>query len=690
MLQSEKKALWMLLFNTLANRSMAVFGVGLVLCLGMGVEQAAATEPLLAQVVAAGNGPTESTGPTEPEWTKEAIQEQIQLLGSPEYRVRERSESVLRRLGSRAVEALLENSSNDDLEIKTRVKRLIAEMRTRFIHEAVPDFWMQLFDGYEDKDYAARQSLLMLLKEDTGVPVPGTIRLLARLARFEESDLLAKRAALIVMERDLESYPGGVVAAQAEIREGVELSRRVPAQWVRVYADSFDRSKNQQTIDACREMIQQQRDALHPSDKRAKEEIVQQLSRFFVRLMLRAELPEQAAEEIVRMIDDSDPTATEAIEFVDWLESLDESELVQMYYQKKTELFHANALLMYRMVRFYRDTGDDAASQAAGKAAFELAGSGVSEYLSEQELLLGSLLVRRLRRDLESDVPRRLATGKIIDKDYGLVDWAEKEYRDVIASGPEKTTDVPGKKLTMDGWQGQAYMALATELHDQLRDEEAAECVKTVLDACKVSREIFGLLGMRDSMTMDKLESQQNFYLACDAAAKKDFAAEREFLTKAIELDSQDVDVLIAMYRSKEASPEWKEQAEVRIVAMSSRLKKDLLRARNEVRMLPRSAGLMRNAAEIQVAALENQFAWLVGNTFGDIDEAILASEHSLEIIRGDGGLLDTLAHCLYRKGDLEGAVRVQTQAAEALPYEQQIQRQLVFFKRELQRQSES
>jgi len=48
---------------------------------------------------------------------------------------------------------------------------------------------------------------------------------------------------------------------------------------------------------------------------------------------------------------------------------------------------------------------------------------------------------------------------------------------------------------------------------------------------------------------------------------------------------------------------------------------------------------------------------------------------------------LDTLAHCYYAKGDLENAVRSQTEAVKLDPHTQAISRQLGVFREALAKQ---
>jgi Flp pilus assembly protein TadD len=77
--------------------------------------------------------------------------------------------------------------------------------------------------------------------------------------------------------------------------------------------------------------------------------------------------------------------------------------------------------------------------------------------------------------------------------------------------------------------------------------------------------------------------------------------------------------------------------------------------------------------------------AWLVGNTEGDLDEALRASHRSLELAPETSGYLDTLGRCYFARGDCEKAVKYQSRAVDLDPHSGQIRRQLDFFKQALQ-----
>ncbi len=87
-------------------------------------------------------------------------------------------------------------------------------------------------------------------------------------------------------------------------------------------------------------------------------------------------------------------------------------------------------------------------------------------------------------------------------------------------------------------------------------------------------------------------------------------------------------------------------------------------------------------AAEPDNEEYYNQFAWLVANTEGDLDEALKYSQKSLELYPDNGELYDTLARVYYAKGDYENALKNQKHAAELKPHNFLIAKQLELFKK--------
>jgi tetratricopeptide (TPR) repeat protein len=189
-------------------------------------------------------------------------------------------------------------------------------------------------------------------------------------------------------------------------------------------------------------------------------------------------------------------------------------------------------------------------------------------------------------------------------------------------------------------------LRLAEYLHDQGKDSSAAEVYQKLLDL--IGPKGFGVNaaseGYRHSL------ARMNYFLACHWAQEHDEAKELLHLERAFQADPKEVDTLIACSRIPSAPPQFRGR-----VAKS--IEKETVALREKVAQDPTSA---QNY---------NEFAWLAGNTKGDLDEALRASQRSLELSPNHSAYLDTLAHVYFAKGDLASAVKYQTMALEREPH---------------------
>jgi hypothetical protein len=141
------------------------------------------------------------------------------------------------------------------------------------------------------------------------------------------------------------------------------------------------------------------------------------------------------------------------------------------------------------------------------------------------------------------------------------------------------------------------------------------------------------------------------------------------------------------MYRLPEADDAWKTLTKEKIQALTAAFHRDVEQSK---------AGLDSNDGSDDslgdYARACNQYAWIVGNTFGDHQEAVKLSEDSVRICRQShdrkpnlAGYLDTLGRAYYGAGDIASAVKHQAQAVKLNPISGQIRRQLEFFQKEAQ-----
>jgi len=146
--------------------------------------------------------------------------------------------------------------------------------------------------------------------------------------------------------------------------------------------------------------------------------------------------------------------------------------------------------------------------------------------------------------------------------------------------------------------------------------------------------------------------------------------------------------VLIAMHRLPDADEEWKALTRKSIDAAVSGFRAEITDGRATVDMADSESARQSGLYVLAVAC--NQYAWLVGNTYGDFEEAVKLSEEAVkssqevvDLKSHLAGFLDTLGRCQYAAGELVKAVENQSRAAELSPESGQIRRQLEFFKSE-------
>ncbi len=235
--------------------------------------------------------------------------------------------------------------------------------------------------------------------------------------------------------------------------------------------------------------------------------------------------------------------------------------------------------------------------------------------------------------------------------DRGLFDWARREYEHVMSQAGEE-----------DELAIVSRLQLSEMLHEQGQDLDAAAVLEKlvhVIDAGKVTEAMLPGRELRD------VRSRLPYFHACHWEAKNNVAKQREYLDKALEVNPEDIDVLIACYHLPGATAAYHKK----IVDL---VEKTAEKLHAEIALDPESPSMY------------NQYAWLVGNTEGDFDEALRCSQKSLELQPEEGGYYDTLAHVYFGKGDYENAIKYQTKAAQLDPHSGLILKKLAVFRKKL------
>ncbi len=564
----------------------------------------------------------------------------IEQLGAAQYATRERAQSELKRLGLIAFDALYEAQNHEDIEISLRAQFLVRSLTVDWAHEDDPIEVKRILRGYSEKKDKQRKTLmdqLAKLPEWTGTAA------LARLARFERSPILSKQAALLVMSQSPPDDPAQRERLAARVEKTMELSRRPAAEWLRTYTMTL--RDPAASLDAWQVVIAEEQRTLDEFPGKTNRQLVLDLLRWHSEFLLRQGRKSEAEDTMRQAVALLQGAREQIIEMVDWLMVREAWPLVDEIAARYADLFNKDSLLMYRLAEAQWKRGQKEQAEQTARRAFEVPNENMTE---------------------------RYEWAYRLHQSRGLIEWAEREYRFILEKEP--LVSVSGLK---------SRQRLAEMLHDHERDQEAAEVYRPLVEAMDKDQNVErGVVQSRYDPA--GLRSRMYYFLAEHARRQGNTDQQKANLEKAVQYDSTEADALIALYRASKDDPTLREKTRRLIQTAVGMFHQQIDQQRQQVERLGNN-DVLREQAEYLLAMFDNQYAWLVANTFGDFQEALRLSHESLKLRPNTGAYLDTLAHCYYAVGDLDNAVKYQTQAVEQEAHSAQISRKLEFFEKERQ-----
>lgn len=557
------------------------------------------------------------------------VAELIQQLGDPEYAERDRAQRELSRLGIEAFEALTEAKESRDPEIAARARYLVRQVRFDWVRATDPAELRDILKDYEGQPQAARLvkiGQIVALSEQPPMALP-RLEWLCRLARFEESELLSKQAAIYAMEQSVPTDPKTAAEHLQTIARTVAQGRRPAVQWLKNYvlesSDPARAAAEWETLIAAEERL---------LDKPAEtsSELISTLLRRQVALLDRLHRPDDALRVISRLVKLEHGDTTSLLSLIDWLRERKAWKVLDEVAERFESTMADKAALLYAMAQARAEQGDTKLAEELAKRAFDLNPGGIEEHFSVAAVL----------------------------QSRGLSAWSDREYRYLIGKLP------PINRATVV-----ARLLFSEDLHDRGLEAEAAEVLKPMADAVTEGNESMQQLLESMERPGAGICSRMYYFQAKAAQAKGDMQAYRKLLEEGIAADPTDADVLIALFHLPDQTAEEKQRT------------KELIDAAAEA-----SQQMIDEFPEDPTAY--NQLAWLIGNTEGDFDEAIRLSQKSIEL-KHTGGYLDTLAHCYFAKQDYANAVKTQEEAARLEPHSHLIRKQLNVFKAALEKEQQ-
>jgi tetratricopeptide (TPR) repeat protein len=561
----------------------------------------------------------------------------IEQLGSSHYATREKAAAELSQLGLDAFDALHAAQLNPDVEIAERARYLLNSMKVTWSRPGDSADVKRLLKDYSQHTQVDRRTRIDQLARLEGA---GGLEALCRLVRFEMSTVLAKEAALAIMTRPQFAEAAQRDALHQAIEQQIGPSKRDVAKWVYDFEKTLDdpaamASVWHERIAAERKLLNEKREKLTDN------KIVRDLYRWQAELLQKLERSDEAIDSVRQMIALSDGSQQQLLEIIDWLMQRKAWPVVDEVVLKFPDKFQTDPSLMYRLAEAQVERGDTTAGEKTSDAAF-----GLDPPNSRQHLEVAFRLQER-----------------------GRFAWSEREYRSVI-----KTSEM------LTGFGVIARSMLAEMLHDIQRDADAATALADLVQAMEADEAVAEAVTDLGGRSSAEIISRLHFFTAKDHLANGRIDKARAALEKGAVANPQDADLLIAMYRLPNADDAWKKKTDALITAAGDYFKQLIEAAQASLDDLDNAQ--LSEYTKIELATNCNQYAWLIGNTRGDFDEAIRLSQRSLEIRPETAGYMDTLGHCYFTKGDLENAVKWQAKAAKLEPHSGQIVRALEQFQK--------
>jgi len=565
----------------------------------------------------------------------------IEQLGNDDFTTREVAQGKLLEHGLFAFDQLHVAQHHDDIEVSKRAMFLIGSIRIPWTVRTDGPEVRTVLSGYADKNSEDRKShmqRLAALDDYLGIAA------LSRMVRYESSNRLSRFAALLIMNQEV---PTDIVRTKELVAELGDLhseSSRVGARWVQAYALSLKSA--QESVGVWDKITRDEEVLLATFPNQSSRTLLRNLLRWQFQLLLGLGDKEAASHVARRSVNLLDGSREQLIEAIDWFASQESWEYAGLIEERFPIEFGELPELLYRLAEAH-------------------------QYAGNQEL--ADKVVRRAVAIKPEDIVAHATMAVWLTKHH-FYDWAVAEYQQCT------------EQTTVESDMGVRVRIILAELfHDLTRDSKAAETLADVIKQRDSNAVVMAVKRFYPSFAA--LESRYIYYQASAAAQREDFSQQKILLEKALSLDPHDGDVLIAAFKYAQADEKWRQDTLVNIGAAAEYYAKEVDQLEKKIKTtLDRTA---KPQMEYELARAYNQYAWVVGNTVGDFEQAIKFSRKSLDLRGWDlPGYLDTLGHAYYGAGKFEEAVLWQSKAVELDPASQVMSRKLKVFQAALEKQT--
>ena len=572
------------------------------------------------------------------------IEKLVKQLGHDKYVLREQAQDELTRIGAPSLDALASALVSNDVEIVMRAHYLLSAIKVDWVRDTDPSKIQRQLENYGRKKAAERLKIIETLGESAGTPDAGEpeIAALCRIVRYEKSIPLSKIAAIKIL--DLNGDEQTWANRKVQIDSHLGGSKRQAALWVRkilVHHEDINATIDQWKILAKEEQLLWQK-----ASDQTNHDIIQKVL-FHLIYLLEIAGREDEVEPYLEQIVEIQPDNKEGIrKLVTLLLDKKAPHAIETIGNKFSDLFKSDPFLLYPLAY---------AKQSLGKSKEATALTDIAQKMNSENAV------------------EHLKVARVLLENRGWFDWAEEEYRTVIKIDDSSDSTV------------RAVLFMSEMLHDQRQDNKATDVLLDFVVAMDGNKELSNIV-VRMGRNPNSIHSRMHFFRASAYELQGQVDKQLEQLQLAVKKDPTDADVLIALYRASDQTNEQREDTREKIREALDAFQEEIQQLREQIANNPGALQVKEVLANVY-----NQFAWLAGNTLGEIDaqlaeQAIRYSHKSLDIRPDAAGYLDTLGRCYYAKGDYKNAIKYQTEANHLAPHSGLIRRQLEMFQQALEK----
>ncbi|MBB3207000.1 tetratricopeptide (TPR) repeat protein [Rhodopirellula rubra] len=630
--------------------------------------------------------------PREEEPGEEEIAQLIEGLASSSYATRMRCRDRLMRIGLAAFDQLREARNHPDNEVAIVARRLTSGLRVQWSTQSDSADARELLSEYGSHSVSQRrnriEALARLPRGDAFLP-------LLRLARFETEPVLARAAALALIGLDTRKDAGvadlvGRASKTAlrviednrnefeasQIESALRQQERISSQWLLHYA--ADLRNGQLEVGAWSELIRSNRDQLSPDEASSTSETQVSTSELLKLVWTTAEraiahgLPTEALEIVEANVDLIPSRTRDLIETASWALENSLYRAVIAMHAAHTELYRKSPILLYSAAEAYSRAGIE--EGAASLAKIALAINPLPERSSDDESEVppddgapfqpnqpAPMHPQMIESHAQAHI--EIATQLV---DRGLFQWAQKEYEIVIDRLPVDTAV-----------SSFARLQLADMLGELLRHADVIKTLEPLTQRIDQDDEFRDRLIAR-RFTYTVVQSNMDYHRGLLMIEQGNLEGAKPVLRKAFEMNQENIDILIAMYRL-DGGEQWRKEVAVTLDEQIREAYSEVEDTRNSMQ---RPGPFRPN--DVELAKRLNAYAWLVSNTEGDTERALRYSKESLRLTPQQPALMDTCARCYFAVGDIKSAIEMQANACEEMPHSPPLERQLREFQEAL------